>query len=226
MLTPHLDQAYEAEITELRIALLRTGARAETMVRDSVRALLTRDPELARAVMATDRELDRLELELDKRCVSMLARRSPVGEDLRLVMCALKSDVDMERVGDLAEHIAERAIELATQPGFSATPELVRLANGVVEIVERAMASLANGDAAGAKAAIAMDKQLDALHGDILRSMIQVAKDHPDQLERTLAWSSVSRHLERVGDHACNIAEMTVFLVDGKVLRHGGLPRG
>ena len=221
--TPHLDQVYEAEIHELRVAIARIGARAEGMVRDSVQALLHRDTALARQVMLTDRDLDRLELELDKRCVTMLARRSPVGEDLRLILCALKADVDMERMGDLAEHIAERAIELATGQGIEAVPELREMATRVVALTERTFRALASADAKEALACISEDKQIDALHGDILRRMIQIAKDHPDQLERTLAWSSVSRHLERVADHDCNVAEMVVFLVEGRVLRHGGL---
>lgn len=223
MQTPHLDQAYEIEIAELRAVLMRTGTRAEGMVRDAVRALLSRDTTLARQVMLTDRDLDRLELELDRRCVTMLARRSPVGEDLRLILCALKADVDMERMGDLAEHIAERAVELATGQGIEAVPELQEMATRVVALTERTFRALANADAGEAMACIAEDKSIDALHGDILRRMIQIAKDHPDQLERTLAWSSVSRHLERVADHDCNVAEMVVFLVEGRVLRHGGL---
>ena len=221
--TPHLDQAYEGEIDDLRAAIARTGTRAEGMVRDAVRALLTRDTALARQVMLTDRELDRLELELDRRCVTMLARRSPVGEDLRLILCALKADVDMERMGDLAEHIAERAVELATGQGIEAVPELQEMARRVVAVTERTFSALSTGNALEAQACIAEDKLIDALHGDILRRMIQIAKDHPDQLERTLAWSSVSRHLERVADHACNVAEMVVFLVEGRVMRHGGL---
>jgi phosphate transport system protein len=222
MQTPHLDQVYEQEIRALRVRLARTGARAEQMVRDSVRALLDRDPTLARQVIATDRELNRLEVELDRECVTLLARRSPVGEDLRLVMTALKSDVDMERIGDLATHIAERAIELAGSPGIEALPEIVELANGAVSNVARAMRALGNSDGAEARQVILADRALDMLHGGILRRMIQIAKDHPDQLERTLAWSSVSRHLERVADHACNIAEMVVFLAEGQIVRHGG----
>lgn len=223
MQTPHLDQVYEAELHELRVALLRTCTRAEGMVRDAVRALLQRDMAVARQVMLTDRDLDRLELELDKRCVVMLARRAPVGQDLRLILCALKSDVDMERMGDLAEHISERAIELATGQGIEALPELQEMATRVVAMTERTFRALANNDPAEAQACIAEDQLIDALHGAVLRRMIQIAKDHPDQLERTLAWSSVSRHLERVADHACNVAEMVVYLVEGRVLRHGGL---
>lgn len=223
MQTPHLDQVYEDELQHLSVQLSRTAARAEQMLRDAVRALISRDTSLARQVMDTDRELDRLEVELDKLCIVMLARRSPVGEDLRLVLTALKSDVDMERIGDLAGHVAERAIELAAGAGISAPPEVLELANGSVELVGRAMKALADRDGEAARAVIVDDRKLDNLHGSVIRRMIQIAKDHPDQLERSIAWSSVSRQLERAADHACNIAEMTVFLAEGQVLRHAGL---
>ncbi len=222
MQTPHLDALYEQEIQSIRTRLARTGARAEQMVRDTVRALLERDPTLARQVMAVDRELNRLEVELDYECVTLLARRSPVGEDLRLVMTALKADVDMERIGDLAGHVAARTIELSAGTGIEAQPELIELAKGAVSNVERAMRSLADKNGDDARAVIAADPLLDTLHNDHLRHLIQLAKNHPDQLERTLAWAAASRHIERIGDHACNIAEMVVFLAEGRMLRHGG----
>lgn len=221
MQTPHLDQAYEDELTGLRVALERTGARAEQMVREAVAALLQRDASLARRVIANERDLDRLENELDRLCVTLLARRSPVGEDLRLVMCALKADVDMERIGDLAGHVAERAIELSSVAEVETIPEVILLANGAVEQVSRAMQALASRDGLAARKVIQDDADLDRLHKDILRRMIKLAKDQPDQLDRTFAWSSVSRNLERIADHACNIAEMVVFYAEGQVLRHG-----
>ena len=123
MQTPHLDAAYEAEIQAIRVRLARTAARAEQMVRDAVRALLTRDPALAREVIGTDRELNRLEVELDYECVMLLARRSPVGEDLRLVLTALKADVDMERIGDLAVVVATTAAHRGD--AFAASRDLI-----------------------------------------------------------------------------------------------------
>jgi len=222
MQTPHLDAQYEQELQSIRTRLARTGARCELMVRDAVKALLERDPGLARQVVATDRELNRLEVELDQECIILLARRSPVGEDLRLVTTALKADVDMERIGDLAGHIAERAIELASTTGIEPLPEVVELAHGALSNVSRAMRALGSKDASEAMEVLAADRELDRLHGNHLRRLIQIAKDHPDQLERVLAWSSVSRHFERIADHACNIAEMVVFLAEGRILRHGG----
>lgn len=222
MQTPHLDAQYEREVQAIATGLARVGARAEHMVRDGSRALLERDPALARNVMQVDRELDRAEVELDYECVTLLARRAPVGEDLRLVMTALKSVVDMERMGDLAGHVAERSIELTTSVGIEVQPECVEIAAAVVANVERVMRALGNKDGAEARAVITADHAIDTLHNQHLRRLIQLAKDHPDQLERTLAWASVSRHLERISDHACNIAEMVVFFAEGEMLRHGG----
>lgn len=225
MRTPHLDAQYERELTGIRVGLARTGARAEAMVRSAVAAILERDPALARGVVEADRELDQLEVDLDQECVSILARRAPVGQDLRLVMTTLKSVVDMERMGDLAGHMAERAIELTSSRGVEAQPDLLAMAHAVQANVERVMAALAKEDGDAARVVIRADAGIDELHNLHLRRLIQLAKDHPDQLERTLAWSSVSRHLERISDHACNIAEMVVFLAEGRMMRHGG-PRG
>lgn len=225
MRTPHLDAQYERELTAIRVGLARTGARAETMVRSAVAAILERNPALARDVVEADRELDQLEVDLDHECVTLLARRAPVGQDLRLVMTTLKSVVDMERMGDLAGHMAERSIELTSTRGLEAQPELLSMANAVQANVERVMSALAAEDGEAARSVISADAGIDELHNQHLRRLIQLAKDHPDQLERTLAWSSVSRHLERISDHACNIAEMVVFLAEGRMMRHGG-PRG
>lgn len=221
MQTPHLDQAYEDELRALRDALQRTGARAEQMVREAVDALLLRDAGLARQVILNERELDQLENELDRLCVALLARRAPVGEDLRLVLCALKADVDMERIGDLAAHVAERAIQLCAIQVVDPLPEVTLLAQGTVIQVAQAMSALTTRDGVAARQVIRSDHDLDVLHKGILRRMIQLSKDDPDQLDLTFAWSSVSRNLERIADHACNIAEMVVFYAEGQVLRHG-----
>lgn len=220
--TPHLDHAYEADVTQLTTHLLTTGARAEGMIRDAVRALVDRDAALARSVVAGDRELNRLEIETDDLCVRLLARHAPVGQDLRLVLCALKCVVDLERVGDLAVNIAKRTLGLNAQAGLQPTDEVLQAAQAAVDLTQRAVASLRDRDAALARAVMAEDRALDLLNKEIFRQMIVFAKDHNDQLERALAYTSVSRHLERVGDHAVNVAEMVVFLVEGRSVRHGG----
>lgn len=218
---PHLDQQYEAEVQALTNHFVKTGLRAEGMIHDAVRAMTDRDPVLARQVVHVDRELNRLENETDALCVKLLARRAPVGEDLRLVTCALKAVVDMERIGDLAVNVAKRWLEINEEgPGLEPTPEMQQMARAVVEFTRRAMSALQERDAVAARALKADDKAIDDLNKQVFRQMLLTAKDHVDQLDRAVAYTSIARHLERVADHAVNIAEMVVFLVEGKVVRH------
>jgi phosphate transport system protein len=218
---PHLDSQYEAELRTLYGSMVKTGLQAEGMIRDGVRAFLERDPALARSVMATDREVNRLEVDTDELAVKLMVRRAPVGEDLRLVMCALKVVVDMERIGDLAGNIAKRYLEIqAAGPGLEPTAEMFQLAQSAVDITRRAMEALQRRDAAAARALKTEDVKIDDLNRAVFQQMIVVAKDHADQLERAIAYTSIARYLERVADHAVNIAEMVVFLAEGKVIRH------
>jgi phosphate transport system protein len=222
---PHVDRVYEAELQHLGERLLSTAHRAEDMVKEAVRALQNRDPELARAVVRQDGDLDRLEVETDQLCVAMLARRSPVGEDLRFVTAALKCVIDLERIGDLAGNIAKRAVEIMAVEGLEPPGEVVELQSGTVELVSKAVRALETRDAALAREVKAQDNRLDKLNKEVFRRMIAHAKDHPEALEGAFAYTSVSRYLERVGDHAVNVAEMVVFLVEGKVVRHAPMER-
>jgi phosphate transport system protein len=218
--TPHLDQFYEAEIRLLDNHLVKTGNRAEGMIREAVDAFVGRDLKLARSVVTVDAELNQLEVEADELCVRLLARRSPVGQDLRLVTCALKCVIDLERIGDLSANIAKRTIELGDHPNVPVPNHVQQLAQAAVDLTHRALQALYDRDADAARAVMAEDRSLDELNREIFREMLLFAKDHQQQIEEAFAYTSVSRHLERVGDHAVNIAEMVVFLVEGKVVRH------
>jgi phosphate transport system protein len=220
--TPHLDQVYESELRALQHQLARTGLRAEGMVRDAVRALLERDMALARSVVAHDEELDLLETETDQLCLKILARHAPVGADLRFVTAALKADIDMERIGDLAVNVAKRTLDIGIQPGLEPVAEIRRLSEGALELVSMALRSLQDRDAAMALAVKARDPQLDDLNRAVFERMIEIAKQDRAEMERALAYTSVARHLERIADHAVNIAEHAVFVVEGRVLRHTG----
>ena len=218
---PHIDQQYEAEVQALTSALVTMGLHAESQIGDAVRALVDRDPNLARQVVKNDRDLNRMENETDLLCIKLMARRAPDGEDLRLVTCALKAVVDMERIGDLAVNVAKRYLELnAGGPGLEPTPEVLALTQGALDITRRSMGALQNRDGAAARAIRLEDGRIDDLNRAVFQQMILVAKDHSDQLERAIAYTSIARYLERVADHAVNIAEMVVFLIEGKVIRH------
>jgi phosphate transport system protein len=218
--TPHLDHQYEQELAEITTYLLKMGNRAEGMVRDAVRALVDRDLPLARKVISTDHDLDQLEIATDALAVKLLARRVPVGEDLRLVTGALKMVTDLERVGDMAVNICKRALELSNNPGIEVLPEIDDLARKAIEEFVLAMQALRTRDSALARRLRRDDDVVDDANRAAFDRLILLAHNHPDQLERALSLSNVCKHLERVGDHAVNIAEMVVYIVEGEVLRH------
>ena len=218
----HTDTQYESELATLASHVNLMSARAEGMVSNSVRALFTRDAALARSVVEQDADLDRLEKESDRRCLNILARRSPVGEDLRFVTAVFKVVTDLERIGDLAVNIAERGLDLAGSVGIDAGPEVEALAAKVTVQLAEAVRAFAERDAVAARGLYAEDALIDSMNRAAFSSLLGVARSHPDQIERALAISSICKHLERIGDHAVNIGEHAVFLVEGHDVRHGG----
>ena len=218
----HTDTQYESELATLASHVNLMSARAEGMVSNAVRALFTRDAALARSVVEQDADLDRLEKESDRRCLNILARRSPVGEDLRFVTAVFKVVTDLERVGDLAVNISERGLDLAGAVGIDVGPEVEALAAKVTVQLAEAIRAFAERDAIAARALYAEDALIDSMNRAAFSSLLGVARIHPDQIERVLAISSICKHLERIGDHAVNIGEHAVFLVEGHDVRHGG----
>lgn len=218
----HTDTQYESELATLASHVNLMSARAEGMVSNAVRALFTRDAALARSVVEQDADLDRLEKESDRRCLNILARRSPVGEDLRFVTAVFKVVTDLERVGDLAVNISERGLDLAGAVGIDVGPEVEALAAKVTVQLAEAIRAFAERDAIAARALYAEDALIDSMNRAAFSSLLGVARSHPDQIERVLAISSICKHLERIGDHAVNIGEHAVFLVEGHDVRHGG----
>lgn len=218
----HLDSKYDSELNDLSVHMARMAVRAESMVKDAVRALLERDGELARAVIRSDRELDRLELEADEMSLRLLARRAPFGEDLRFVTVNLKVVTDLERMGDLAVNIAERSLELMQGPGLSAGKEVEQLASAALVAVSDAVRAYQARDSAVARTVLVNDRQIDALNRGAFELLIRIAHERPDEFDRALALTSVCRHLERIADHATNVAEMVVFLVEAEDVRHRG----
>lgn len=218
----HTDTQYESELEALSSHVRLMSARAEGMVANAVRALFTRDAALARSVVEQDADLDRLEVESDRRCLNILARRSPVGEDLRFVTAVFKVVTDLERIGDLAVNIAERGLDLAGTLGIDAGPEVDAMAEKVKLQLSASVRAFAERDATAARSLYAEDQRIDQMNRAAFAQLLGVARTHPDQIERALALSSICKHLERIGDHAVNIGEHTVFLVEGHDVRHGG----
>jgi phosphate transport system protein len=216
--TPHLDRTYERELATIAAETAVMADRAERMVRNAVLAVATNDQALAKQVIDADQSLDEQETLLDRLCVQLLARRAPVGSDLRMVTATLKLVTDIERIGDLAVNIAKRTARLDPEIGF---PETVRsLADSAVDELALALRSLVQRDAAAARSLRQRDQSTDACNREAFDGLIRLGQERPDKFDAILSLTNVCRHLERIGDHAVNVAEMVVFMVDGKVLRH------
>ncbi|NMC69418.1 MAG: phosphate signaling complex protein PhoU [Myxococcales bacterium] len=218
----HTDREYEAELERLRERILLLGAKVEAAIAAAIRSVVERDSAMARATIAGDREIDRLEVETDGLCLRILARRQPVASDLRFITLALKLVTDLERIGDLAVNVCERALELNEEPALKPYVDLPRMAEAARTMVREALDAFVAGDAARARAVIDRDATVDAYYAQIFRELLTYMMEDPRNIYRATRVQSVAKYLERVGDHACNLAEMVVFMVGGQDIRHGG----
>lgn len=212
--------AADQDLEQIRTLFLQMCVRAESMVRRSVRSVVERDAELGRTVIETDREINNLEVEIDRACLRCLALRQPVGRDLRLVTMVLKVVTDLERIGDLAVNIARRGLELSAGSGLQPHLDLVRMGDLAADMVRLAADAFVAGDPEVAGGLRDRDLAVDELNRQAFDRWLEAMSAHPSQAERALALTSISRHLERIADHAVNVGEMVVFLVDGRDVRH------
>lgn len=218
-MTRRLDAAYERELLAIRTHVAKMAALAEEMVQDAVRVLIDRDPDLARKVRDADADLDRIELECDQLCATILARRSPVAGDLRMVTGTLKLVTDLERIGDLAVNICKRSLQIG--PGASSVPkEVAELAECVTAELALALEALVRQDSTLARRLRAEDRSTDERNRTAFERLLGLSNERPDSFEDLLALTNVCRNLERIGDHAVNISERVVYMVDGTVVRH------
>ena len=220
----HTSREFERELRTLRDRLLTMAGWAEQQIRRAVEALTTQDDALAELVIEEDKVIDQDEIEIDELAFIVMARRQPVASDLRFVILALKIVTDLERIGDLAVNIAKRVREVNRHPPEPAiVRDLERLGEKVMEELRRVLDALVNGDVAAAERVIAADSDIDALNTCIIQSILASAvKDGSRETGGWLALSSISRYLERIGDHATNIAEMVIYYVRGLDVRHHG----
>ncbi len=222
MTQQHTDREYEGELLRLREHLLLMGAKVEAAIAAGIRAVVERDSELARRTIEGDREIDALEVATDDLCLRVLARRQPVASDLRLIATALKLVTDLERIGDLAVNIGERALELNEEPPLKPYIDLPRMAEAAQGMVREALDAFVAGDAERARAVIERDETVDAYYAQIFRELLTYMMEDPRNIYRATRVQSIAKYLERVGDHATNLAEMVVFMVAGRDIRHGG----
>ena len=216
----HTRTHYERLLRELKNRLLIMGSNAESMISDSIRSFVDRRATLAADVIERDDEIDRLELEIDDLCYEILALEQPVACDLRILATALKIVKDLERIGDIAVNIAERVLELTQEPELKRLIDLQMMADAAQKILKESLDAFVDSDADLAEKIIFNDKLVDAMYEQVFRTMLTYMLEDPRSISRALKLIFIAKHLERVGDHSANIAEMVVFLVRGQDIRH------
>lgn len=222
MTRAHTDREYDHQLRQVRDKLLLMAGHVESMIAASVRALVERDVTLAKRTIDNDHKVNQAEIETDELCLLILAKRQPMASDLRFITLALKMVTDLERIGDLAVNICERAIQLAGEPPLRNYDDIQRTADLVQSMVRDAIDAFVQADDQKAQAVIARDDEVDELYHQIFRDILALMLKDSTTIERGIHMQSVAKWLERIADHSTNLAELVVFMVKGQDIRHVG----
>ncbi|MCK9418389.1 MAG: phosphate signaling complex protein PhoU [Nitrospirae bacterium] len=210
----------EQELEKLKERILAMGGLVEDSIRKSVKALVERDPALAIKVMEGDAIVNNFDVEIEEECIKFIALWQPTGSNLRFVTTAIKIITDLERMGDLAVDICERAVELLEEPPLKPYIDIPRMAEASQKMLKDSLDAFVAGDADLAMTVCAADDFVDNLNVQIFNELLVYMLKDPKNISRAVRLSYITKYLERVGDHATNIAEMVVYMVKGKVIRH------
>jgi phosphate transport system protein len=220
----HTDASYEGELDGLRRQLWQMCSKVCDAVDAAIRAFERGNTELARRVIHGDREIDQLETSIDEMALRILARRQPVASDLRFIAATLKLVTDLERIGDLGSNIAERVVESTEYSLAQQKATVLRMADAALGMVRDALDAYDTRDVGKAEQVLERDDVVDAYYAGLFAEIVAKLRAEPQTADEATRLQSISRHLERIADHATNIAEMVVFMVRGDDVRHTGKP--
>jgi len=215
-----MQRHFHEELEALKQTLLAMGGLVEDQIRRAMRALLERDDVIAQEVIDRDRQVNTYDIEVDEQCVNLLALHQPAAGDLRFITTAMKIVTDLERIGDQAVNIAQRALELNREPQLKPYIDLPRMADRAQRMVKESLDAFVARDTALARRVCGEDAEVDALKEQIFRELLTYMMEDPRTVSRAIRVILISRFMERVADHATNIAEMVIYLVEGKMVRH------
>ena len=216
----HTDRKFDEELKRLRDMLIRMGGLIEDQIEQSINSLVNRDATLAEAVIDRDKEVNQMDADVDDFCIRLLALHQPAAKDLRFVMTALKITTDLERVGDIAVNISERSLELMHEAPLKPYIDIPRMAGIAEKMVRDSLNAFIREDTSLALKVCTEDQEIDDLNEQIFRETVSYMIAEPKTINRAMKISFVSKYLERIADHATNIAEMVVYMVKGKSIRH------
>jgi phosphate transport system protein len=218
----HTDRHYEAELKGLHVKILEMGGLVEKQIADAVAAMINRDDDQARLIIDRDHTVNRMDVEIDDLCIRLLALHQPAAGDLRLITTGLKITTDLERIGDMAVNICERILELNQEPQLKPLIDLPRMAEVAQHMLRESLDSFVREDVELALAVCREDDVIDDLNSQLFRELLSYMAENPQTTSRGIRLLFIGKYLERIGDHATNIAEMVVFMVRGKSIRHMG----
>ena len=211
---------FDEELADLKSKLLRMAGLAEDQIDKALTALVTRDSALAREVIERDRQVNTLDVEIDEECIRLLALHQPAARDLRLVTTAMKISTELERISDLAENISERAIELNEEPQLKPYIDIPMMGKMARAMVKESIDGFVKDDSTIARKVLTNDDFVDDLMEQIFRELLSFMIEDTRTITRAIRLSFIAKYLERIADHATNIAELVVYLVEGKIIRH------
>jgi len=217
---------FDDELQHLKEKLLKMGSLVEDSIKNSIHALVERDNALAHKVIDNDRLVNTLDVEIDEESIRLIALRQPMASDLRFITMAMKITTDMERMGDLAVNIAERALELNEEPVLKPYIDIPKMRTIAQGMTRDALDAFVRKDKNLAMDVIMRDDEVDDLKHDVLQELALYMSKDPSTVSRAMKVSFVAQYLERIADHATNIAEMVIYLVEGKIIRHMAPPTG
>ena len=216
----HTSSHYEKELQEIKNGLIYLGALTEKAIQAAMKSLSERNSDIAHRVIRADDELDKLDTELEERCIKILALRQPTAIDLRFITTAIKITGHLERIGDMAVNIAEKAIQLNAEPQLKPYMDLPRMADIVAEMIKNSLDSFIRNDLSMAEKVRQAEQVTDDLNEQIFRELLTFMMEDSHSIHRSLMIMQVSKNLERIADHAKGIADMVTYMVTGECVRH------
>ena len=225
MLEGHIYKTFDLELKELKEKLLYEGGLVEKAISNAIRALLERNSDLAEKVIEDDPVINALEVEIDEFCLKLLALRQPAARDLRFITTAIKINYDLERIGDMAVNICERVQELNQEPQLKPYIDLPMMADTVQLMLKESLDAFVKEDVAMARKVTKDDQKVDQLLDQIFRELLTYMMQDMRTISRATRVLFISKYLERMADHAVNVAELVIFLVEGKIIRHSRDPQ-
>jgi phosphate transport system protein len=215
-----MQRHFDQELAQLKEKLLRMGSVVEGQVQHALESLVERDSDLAQAVIEHDQAVDSLDVDIDDACIKLLALHQPTARDLRFITTAMKISSELERMGDHAENIARRALELNSEPQLKPYIDIPRMGNWTMRMVQECLNAFVNSDSSLARKVCMDDDYVDELNEQLFRELLSFMLEDPRTITRAIRLTFVAKSLERIADHATNIAELVVYMVEGKNIRH------